>query len=197
MSPNNSNSRRRAGEAGSAYLAVLLVLVVLTMLGLSLAVVTQTEVLIGGSEKQAVRQVLAVTSGMQMATASEMVAADSAAHKFILQTRNETMLGQPTLIEDDICTSAYIPIHTSICNLCMLNQDSEYAAVQYGVSVTALRRGDTEVAATKTAGSVIAIEPWKRNIVGFQQTAEERLDASTPSAAIDASDPCKDVHLKI
>ena len=53
-SPLNRRSSRasRPSEAGSAYLATLLVLVVLTILGLSLAVITQTEVLIGGSEKQ-------------------------------------------------------------------------------------------------------------------------------------------------
>ena len=63
----------RPSEAGSAYLATLLVLVVLTILGLSLAVITQTEVLIGGSEKQSTRQLFNANSGVSMATGTEMV----------------------------------------------------------------------------------------------------------------------------
>ena len=42
---------RPGAEEGSAYLAVLMLLVVMTILGLSLSVITQTEVIIGGSER--------------------------------------------------------------------------------------------------------------------------------------------------
>ena len=70
--------RANASEAGSAYLATLLVLVVLTILGLSLAVITQTEVLIGGSEKQATRQLFDAGSGVELAAAYELVKRDSA-----------------------------------------------------------------------------------------------------------------------
>ena len=199
-SPLNRRSSRaaRPSEAGSAYLATLLVLVVLTILGLSLAVITQTEVLIGGSEKQSTRQLFNANSGVSMATGTEMVTAGSAAHKFKLQTRTETIFGQDTEIADEICTTPYIQIHTGVCNLCMLNQDTEFAAVQYGVSVKALRRGDTALASSKSLGAVIALEPWKKSISGFQLAAEERLqDPLTPAALVSEVDPCEGLYLKI
>lgn len=202
--PSDCGERHDPGqrsESGSAYLATLLVLVVLTILGLSLAVVTQTEVLIGGSEKQATRQLFSANSGVEMATGTEMVSAGSAAHRFTLQSRTQRMLGQDTVISDEVCTSPYVQIHTGICNLCMLNQDSEYAAVQYGVTVTSLRRGDDERATTKSLGAVIALEPWKKNISGFQLSSEERLQTpADPTIDVDPStetDPCEGLYLKI
>lgn len=189
---------RRSAESGSAYLATLLVLVVLTILGLSLAVITQTEVLIGGSEKQVTRQLFSANSAINIATATEMVAADSAAHVYALQSRTESIFGVNATIEDVICTSPYIQIHTGICNLCMFNQDSEFAAVQYGVTVMALRRDDAALGTGKSLGAVIAVEPWKRSIAGLQLAADERLqDPTTPIAVVDETDPCEGLYLKI
>lgn len=189
---------RRSSESGSAYLATLLVLVVLTILGLSLAVITQTEVLIGGSEKQVVRQLFNANAGINLATSTEMVSAGSAAHEFTLQTRTESIFGASTTIADVICTTPYVQIHTGICNLCMFNQDAEFSAVQYGVTVRALRTGDTALGTSKTLGAVIALEPWKRSIAGFQFAAEERLlDPTAPIVMTDETDPCEGLYLKI
>ncbi|MBP9145269.1 MAG: hypothetical protein KBF21_19110 [Thermoanaerobaculia bacterium] len=191
----------RRSEAGSAYLATLLVLVVLTILGLSLAVVTQTEVLIGGSEKQATRQLFAAGSGVELAAAHELVSRDSASHRMRLGQRTEDVLGQDTVIGDDICSSPYIQIATGVCNLCAMNQDTEYAAVQYGVTVNALRRGDATLGAKKSVGAVIALEPWQRSFAGFQfggdaplQTPDDlTIDVDTTTEV----DPCEGLYLKI
>ena len=137
-SPLNRRSSRaaRPSEAGSAYLATLLVLVVLTILGLSLAVITQTEVLIGGSEKQATRQLFAAGSGVEHGDRHRAGHRDSADHKFSSQTpHRDASSARTRRSPTTICTTPYIQIHTGVCNLCMLNQDTEFAAVQYGVSV--------------------------------------------------------------
>lgn len=209
MSPSTPapslRAERNASEAGSAYLAVLLVLVVLTILGLSLAVVTQTEVIIGGSEKQATRQTYGANSAIEMATGTEMVSAGSAAHQFILAERTERILGTDTTISDLICTSPYVQIHTSICNLCMMNQDAEYSAVQYGVTAVALRRDGTGAggfrASSKAVGAVIALEPWKKSISGFQFSSADRLQTpADPTIDVDPNtetDPCEGLYLKI
>ena len=46
---------RPGAENGSAYLFALLVLLVLTVIGLSLAIITQSEVQIGAAERTGVR----------------------------------------------------------------------------------------------------------------------------------------------
>lgn len=190
-----------SSESGSAYLAVLLVLVVLTILGLSLAVVTQTEVLIGGSEKQASRQLFSAGSGIQLATASELVSHDSASHRMVIGQRTENILGSDTVIGDVVCTSPYIQIHTGFCNLCPMNQDAEFAAVQYGVTATALRRGDNTLGAEKSLGAVIAVEPWPESIAGFQLGGDAPLQTpDDPTIDIDPTtevDPCEGIYLKI
>jgi len=192
---------RDSSEAGSAYLAVLLVLVVLTILGLSLAVVTQTEVLIGGSEKQATRQLFAAGSGVELAAAYELVSRDSASHRMRIGQRTERVLGTDTVFGDDVCSSPYIQIHTGVCNLCAMNQDTEYAAIQYGVTVTALRRGDTTLGAEKSIGAVIALEPWQRSISGYQLGGDAPLQTPADlTIDIDPStevDPCEGLYLKI
>ena len=102
MTVQETSPAARRSESGSAYLATMLVLVVLTILGLSLAVITQTEVLISGSEKQAVRQLFAASSGVQAAAAYELVSRDSASHRMRIGQRSEDILGQTTVIGDDL-----------------------------------------------------------------------------------------------
>ncbi len=192
---------RRRSEAGSAYLATLLILVVLTILGLSLAVVTQTEVLISGSEKQATRQLFAAGSGVELAAAYELVSRDSASHRMRLGQRTERILGEDTVLADDICSSPYLQIHTGVCDLCAMNQDTEYAAVQYGVSVTALRRGDAALGARKAIGAVVALEPWQKNFSGYQFGGDAPLKTpDDPTIDVDPTtevDPCEGLYLKI
>ncbi len=192
---------RQSSEAGSAYLATLLVLVVLTVLGLSLAVITQTEVLIGGSEKQAARQLFSAGSGIELAATYELVNRDSAAHDMRLRTRNENMLGNNSEITDVVCTSPFLQIHTSVCNLCAMNQDTDYFAVQYAVTANALRRSDATLGSRKAVGAVVAFEPFQESFAGFQLGGERPLKAPDDlSADIDPTtevDPCEGLYLKI
>lgn len=197
--PDLRRNRSRS-EAGSAYLATLLVLVVLTILGLSLAVITQTEVLIGGSEKQATRQLFAADTGVQLAAAFELVTRGSSRHELTLRERTENLLGQDTVIGDTICTTPFLEIHVGKCDLCAIN--SEYQAVQYAVTINALRHGDAVLGARKTVGAVVSVEPLLQSIDSAGQYSG---DASLripddPTIDIDPTtevDPCEGLYLKI
>ena len=70
ISPRALSSRRH--EAGSAYIITLLALVVLTILALTLALVTQTEVQVGANEKTANRTFYAADSGLGIAAAEAL-----------------------------------------------------------------------------------------------------------------------------
>lgn len=198
---NNSRNcvLRRRSEEGSAYLAVLMLLVVLTIIGLSLSVITQTEVIIGGSEKQSTRQLFSAGSGVQLASVYEMVSRDSASHRLSIGQRVETWGSQVTTIGDRVCTTPYLQIQSGTCNLCMMNQDNEFAAVQYGVTSSALRHGDDELAARRTVGAVVALEPWQKSFSGLALGGDRPLtDPGTidvdPSTEVD---PCEGLFLKI
>src|SRR6185503_10975606 len=62
--------RRRAGEAGSAYIIALLALVVLSILGLGLALITQTEMQVGAGEMTYQRLLYSADSGTARGVAS-------------------------------------------------------------------------------------------------------------------------------
>jgi hypothetical protein len=193
---------RSRGESGSAYLVVLMLLVVLTIIGLSLSVVTQTEVIIGGSEKQSTRQLFAASSAIHMQVAYEMVGR-ATKQELTLATREETLFGQQVEITDTLCTTAFVPVAISVCNLCMMNQDAEYKAVQYAVTATTLRHGETDFAARREVGGAIALEPWIPTNDGTKNSEQEDLwdeGDSMGSGSLppfDPDDPCRDVRLKI
>jgi len=67
----------RAGEEGSAYLFVLFLLVILTVVGLSVALVTQSEVLIGGSERQSTREFYAAEAALRIQVARPQGVSDA------------------------------------------------------------------------------------------------------------------------
>lgn len=198
-----TNTRPRS-EAGSAYLATLLVLVVLTLLGLSLAVLTQTEVLIGTSEKQATRQVYAAGTGVQNATAFALTAGNFYSRRYSIAQRTEDMLGDNVVIGDDICTSMYYPLNTFDCNLCTLNEEG-FVAAQWGVTVAALRRGDATLSARKLVGSTVVLEPMDKRLVAGalgkinEQNLQTRDDDPTTmdTDSTTETDPCEGLFLKI
>jgi hypothetical protein len=190
----------RRGQSGSAYLVVLMLLVVLTIIGLSLSVVTQTEVIIGGSEKQSTRQLAAATSAVHMQVAYEAVG-KALPWKMTLATREETLFGQQVTIADTICTLGLLPVATSTCNLCMMNQDSQYKAVSYGVTTVAFRHGDTDFASRREIGAGLALEPWVPTDTASKYSEQDQLwDSDTMSSSspppFDPANPCQNISLR-
>ncbi len=63
----------REGEDGSVFIVALMVLVMLTVIGLSLALVTETEMLIGGNEQVIQETFYAAESGLAVAVTQLLV----------------------------------------------------------------------------------------------------------------------------
>jgi hypothetical protein len=186
-------------EEGSAYLAVLMLLVVLTILGLSLSVITQTEVIIGGSERQTTRQIFNATSAIHLSSVHEFVSRNPHGRMILLARRDQNFFGDATTLGDRVCTTPYFQIHAGPCNLCTMNQDTNFFAVQNAVTANALRHGDDALAARQQVGAVIAVEPWERSFTSFSVSGEEQL---TDAGTIDVNpstetDPCEGLFLRI
>lgn len=163
------------GERGSAYLIVLLVLVVLTILGLVLALMTQSEMQIGANERQIQRVFYAADTGIGEATARVLVTRDYSPKELFL--KDPASLPSLTL-GNRVEVSRFYPILDAPCDLCQINQGSDFAKINHAVIATATRTGvtgtDPEVAlASKTLAVMVEIQPWQPSIPA--------LDAGDPA----------------
>ena len=107
--------RRRRPARGTAYLATLLALVVLTILGLSVALSSQTEMQIGKNELTMQRVFYASDSGVSLATARALVDRDFSPIEFSIDDPDVA----PFLTgKHRIAISRYLEINRQFCNLC-------------------------------------------------------------------------------
>lgn len=166
MRPHMSCRPCRPDEAGSAYLIVLLALVVLTILGLALALMTQSEMQLGANERLVQRVFYAADSGIGEATARVLVTHDHEPKTLLL--KDPGSLAGLTL-GNRVEVSRFLPILDGPCDLCQINQGSDFSKINHAVTATATRTGasgaDPEVAlARKTLAVMIEIQPWQLSI---------------------------------
>jgi Tfp pilus assembly protein PilX len=149
-------------QAGSAYLAALLAMVVLSIIGLSLAFVTQTEMIIGANQRTVTRVFYDADAGINEATARVLFTRDR--RPKTLEVSDPTApagLGLGSSIE----LSQYLPINDSPCNLCQINQGGpQYLKVNHAITSTATRVGnlgtDDEIPlGRKTLSVMVDIQP--------------------------------------
>lgn len=181
----------RAAERGSAYLFALLALLVLTVIGLSLVVVTQTEVQIGGAEKSANRVLFGADAGLRI----QFGMARNALAKDTVTLDTGAADGSPLLERVDM--SPFSVLYSGPCALCSLNLGEErYWAVNYVVNAESRRlRNDLPEdeacleppQAQKLLSSMYFIQPEKLGLgKEFLLTEDVREYDST----ISASDAC-------
>ena len=155
--------RRRAPESGSAYIVALLALVVLTILGMGLALITQTEMQVGANERVVQRVFYAADSGLADATSRLLVSNDPDPKLLDLPDADSGLLA-PVTQQVDI--SGTLPIMDAPCNLCQINSCSQYgsncyAKINYGITTTATRDlpGNPEAKASKTISTLMECQP--------------------------------------
>ena len=165
--------RSRNRERGSAYLVALLAMVVLTIVGLSLALITQTENQLGSNERTLNRVFYAADSGISFSTARALVNRDTTPQVYPLnEAGNASRLLQVT---ESVDTSAFYPILDSPCNLCEINDAGSYSQhayrkTTYAVTATATRQtssGNT-LMAQKTLSSMVDVQPQNESVEDYQ-----------------------------
>lgn len=166
MTPPTPNAG--SSERGSAYLFVLLLLLVLTVIGLSLAVITQTEVQIGGAERTATRVLYGADSGMRLQLMLSRFAATRERRFQLASTTDAMPDGTPVaadfVADSQIDVSAFLPSFTGPCNLCTVNYgDSNYWLINYVTNAQGRRVtqvGGTEIVqGTKLMTGMYYISP--------------------------------------
>lgn len=148
-------------EAGSAYVTVLLVLVVLTAIGLALTLVTQTELQIGANERSASRTFYAADSGVGVAVAKVLVTNDHSASRFLINDNLDD--GGRIALDDVVRVTPMVPILQVPCNLCQINQGSDFYYMNHAVTSTATR--ESPLAGTplaeQTVTVMVGLQPWQ------------------------------------
>jgi hypothetical protein len=158
--------RRQSGrEEGSAYLVALLGLVVLTLLGLTLSIITQTEMRMGANDRVLQRVFYAADSGFGVSVSRALVQGDYSGKTFTLPDPSSP----PSFdFRHSIAVTPLVPVLSAPCNLCQINNAGTYGAKQYhkishAVAVDAQRVGgevdNPGLVAQKSLSAMIDIQP--------------------------------------
>ena len=153
---------------GSAYIVALLVLVVLTLVGLSLSLITQTELEIGSAERTIQRVFYSAESGVASTVAKALTEADYGSRSYRFEERNAVGVVRLANFRSDTEVSQFVPIIDPPCNLCEINDagtysDDSYKKVTFGVESAARRQneGSTAILAQKVIDTNVDVQPWK------------------------------------
>lgn len=165
---HHSSRVARIRQAGSAYLLSLAVLVILSIIGLSLAVITESEMLVGAGDRTRERTFYAADSGLGAATARAMAIA-----KYEAVTLEFTDDDTPVAldIKNRVEVTPFLPILSGPCNLCEVNNagpGQQYGAKAYwkithAVAAQATREGGPSAIPLSqlTISSMVDVEPWE------------------------------------
>jgi len=172
--PEAGSRRPGAGgrERGSAYLLALLALVVLAIIGLSLALITQTENQLGSNERTLNRVFYAADSGIAFSTARALVNRDTTPQTYKIDEADNT--NRLLQVTESVDASAFYPILDSPCNLCEINDAGSYSQhayrkTTYAVTVAATREskvGNT-LMAQKTLSSMLDVQPQSESVEDY------------------------------
>lgn len=132
-------SEPRRGERGSAFVAVLLALVVLTIIGLTLVLVTQTEVQLGSNERTINRTFFAAESGLAVSAAKALTIREYEPFTY-LQNESEVGLGGDQRMADEVRLTLLAPLSKEPCDWCPRNANgAKFFKINHAVAATARR----------------------------------------------------------
>ncbi len=133
-------------EQGSAYIITLMVLLVLTLIGLSLTVITQTEMMVGSQQRTMQRVYYSADSGISVATARSIRYLHYEPITVVVGDSRETLGDGPfnrqvLQIEDRVEVTPLLPVLVAPCNGCQVNNGQRYVRASHLVSSSATRSG--------------------------------------------------------
>jgi Tfp pilus assembly protein PilX len=162
---NTDSIVRRHQEQGSAYLIALMALFLLTILGISVSLVTQTEILASSQERIIERTFYAAESGLETSIARALGEGDFGPVEHVA-TRTELEQGTLMNVQERVQTSPFFCLGDTPCNLCSINQGSQYVRRNHMVASNATRAGvtpdGTEIpVGRKSLSAQVNVEPMQ------------------------------------
>ena len=154
----STHRRHRSGEAGSAYVLTLIVLLVLTLLGLVLALITQSEVEVGANERTINRAFYGAEAGLTASVTNYLYNNTRAANEITYMDPSSTVFGARVQV------SPLLQLNVGPCNMCEINQNTEFFNITNRVDSESVRfgtdgDGNETVLARKGLEVMVAIQP--------------------------------------
>ena len=168
----------RSGADGSAYVTVLLALFALTILALGVAFVTETEMQLGNTERTLERVLTAADTGIQVATAKALVVPDNRPLRLELADPGPRA---DVSVQNEVDVTPLRPVLVTPCNLCMINQGTEFFKIDHAVTArvtrvvwsgTGPRPAQPTPVARKAVSVMIDFQPWQQSAQTFAQAIE-------------------------
>lgn len=164
-------------QEGSAYIVALIVLVVLTIMGLALAMITQTEMQVGANERLATRTFYAAETGLSATLAQALTNNNYGGH--IYEISDPVAGGIDIGLKNRITSTGLDIVAEMPCTLCQINNASGYSSKKYVryltvINATAerLTSGSTEALAERRVGIMYDLQPIEA-ANSQKKTAEE------------------------
>ena len=199
-SPQHPVARR--SESGSAYIVALLVLIVLTLIGLALALITQTEMQTGATQVTLQRALYSADSGISRSFARTFAHYDcspilgTGTNGFRIEDKDLTtdaLSGGG--LREEVSVTAAVPLINPPCPLCSVNNaggseekgKQDYYEIHHVVSAAARRVGGpvassatAQTLAMRTVGSFYSLQPWPQvkdcyDYVGSPEAAKIKM----------------------
>lgn len=175
-----SESVARTGERGTVYIIALLVLVVLSILGLTLALVTQTEMRIGGNELTATRSFYTADAGMQTAVARTLTVGTSVQGagattvepmRLTFDRKNMGGVAGGAQIAEQVEVTPMVPLRSDACDGCVVgDSEDRFYTTNYALAATARRLAwdgggedppaDAIPLSQKQTYTQVGVQPW-------------------------------------
>lgn len=173
-----TETTRTPAETGSAYALTLIALFLLSLLGLTVALVSRTEVTLGNNERTLERVFYAADTGIGVATAKALVVPDNRPLRLELA---DPVQSPGVTVQNEVEVSPLLPIQDTYCNLCMINQGSQFFRIDHAVTARVERvawtgggprPAEPRVLARKRVTAMIDFQPWQRSIETLAQALE-------------------------
>ena len=130
------NRRNHRDQSGSAYLLAIMVLLILTMVGLSVALTTQSEARIGENERLVRRSFYTADAGLAIQTARALA---NAGNRCLNLDFVEPSTNPDLQIRNRLMMSGFKPVQKGWCNLCQVNLGSQFEKINHAVTAQATR----------------------------------------------------------
>ncbi len=160
-------------QAGSAYILALLVLVVMTLIGLSLALISSTEMQVGANERLIQRTFYAADSGVGLTVARILTKNDFAEGtpddpRNPVYPLNAVPGSESPLVKNQVLLAPAIPLLEAPCSHCEINNAGTYSETafwRYNIAMTSRGQrtsldGTTNVA-DNTVSANLDVQPWQ------------------------------------
>ena len=167
----NQISRPRAAkrsESGSAMMFAIVMMAILTILGVSLVLTTQTEVLAGSQERVMERTFYAAESGLELSVGNAL-GNGNFGPAALTRRRGNLEEGNMQAVREEVQSSPFFCLGDAPCGYCAINQGRDFVRRNHVLAVTANRvvtndgGGDVNLA-RKALNTMVDVEPSERTV---------------------------------